>query len=386
MTAYPGLTYTLCAFLAAAILCNLLLLLWHCFRFPSRGTVRLLKYAVGLLHVAYLVLATSVVLMVLRLDIPQQWFCTMIGFLLLYSAQVALWTMAACTIVMLLWQRNQMPWKRGWLANYQEHKWRLPIFLLSMFLACVVLAIVVFLPLLNLDFFDSSTPFYYPCVHMRFPEERGWVYSAAVLSSMWLALLIASTCVLYTMVTTRRTRQSLLAFCSPGAGTGGTSLHQDLSEAWNLAWRTSITICCNIFFWLVLLLCFTVSFVSSGRLLERLYLQWVLGFLAGVTCLAHPVVSLVLALAGNRRCCGRLREPLTKDNATPYGPGLDCPKSLLGLSKLPGKQVHVYNVSIDSVSDMNVIILIHWLWMNLMVLYIYVLPAAPICFLGIYPS
>ena len=329
------LPYTLCAFTGAGVMFNVILLVWHCIKFKPQKSNKYIKYGLAFLYFAYICTGVSVSLLILYKDLEAHWLCKFGGFLVLFASQECLWMLAACCILSLLWQRTQFPWKPQAYGVKEHHRWGVPIFVLTMALKLVLLAIVSFLPLINLPFFDANSELYFLCAPLRLPHEQGWAYSTMIMIVNWVALFVALSTLIASVYLAKKHAREMglatdsglkkpwaidMAFCSRGVKQYTLRLHAVLGF--------------NILCWLFILLVTSIAYFSGGAAISKEHVQWTLGFGISGTIMLHPIVFFVFLLISEKNgLFTRAHNPCRRDNMSENW-HMECPRNLLALSKL----------------------------------------------------
>ena len=329
----PSLPYALCALTGAGVMLTIVVLVWHCLRFHADTSTRFIKYAFAVLLVTYIITGFSVTLLVLHKDVASDGLCRAGGFFLLFSTQEALWMTAVTATILLLWKRSQVPWKQ-FQPSFESHRWSLPIFGMTLAVKGIVLGIISFLPLTDIQYFDSTSEFYYVCMPLRLPGEKGWAYSTLIIVLDWLAIVITIISLALSLVTSRKLHQLKQATHTHLTHTKASSTDNPSSKYLTL--KMLITLGMSTLIWLLTLFLLSISYFSSGAAISQSSIQWTLGYFLCVLIMLQPACMLVVTIVMRTSCFGAwmhdrftMKTPLQKL----------CPKALESVKKLDSDQV-----------------------------------------------
>lgn len=320
-----ALAYTLCAFTAAGIMFNIILLIWHCVKFKAGKNVRYIKYAVGGLNISYIFTGLAVTLLILYSDLNSEDLCKIGGFLSLFASQESLWMLATSCLVYLLWIRTRIPKTQPSSSEYEvTNKWSVPIFILILIVKCILLAIVSFLPMTNIAYFSTSSPYYYLCVPVRIPHEQGWPYSTLIVTLNWIALFISIGNLVAVNVMLRKSKQHTKLSEENMCKTFETQ-KRDMKVEFTL----NVSFGFNGVFWTLILLLLSINYFSGGQSISRDSIQWAVGFLVSLLIVLHPVLIALLQFIMKTDWFSH--KYFTQDEETFKG---YCPKKLENVQKL----------------------------------------------------
>lgn len=357
------LPYTLCTFTVIGIVFNIILLIWHSVKYKSVKDSRYMKYSFGGLNIAYIFTGLAITLLILYSDVGSEDLCKIGGFLTIFSTQESIWMLATSCIVYMLWIRTRIVQMKTQFktqvgnkclsssvstatstlsSEYSEsytNKWSVPIFILILIVKCIVLAIVSFLPMTNIAYFDSNTlEYYYLCTPIRLPRnEKGWPYSTLIIILNWIALLISISAMIWSnkllwknlrkLKTSQKWNSNIFQYPY-----SKDTQKQDLKVEFTM----NISFCFNAAFWAFILLLVSINYFSGGTAISQGNIPWVIGFLMSLLIITHPLLVIILQFIVRskwfqRRYCrtGGLEDNFLKD----------YPNQLENVQKIPSSSL-----------------------------------------------
>lgn len=297
------LQYPLCALVAIAVLLNLIIFAWHCLYFrASQVTFTLRIFVVlfaGAMHVVYIVLDIALVLLLLYVDVQTTSLCKAGAFFIIYAILASVWTLTPFSVLLFGLTRSALLQQADGSAKRQVCHWRHLLVYVTLAAVHVIMAIVSFLPLTDLDYFavTAMSDYYYVCAPLQLPATGAWQFSIFTLVLVWIPTLASSTAVAVTIVTTVKDKA-----CVASA--------KFTAFPYNIVYHLAVD--CGL--WLLFVLLFSINFFSAGASIKRLDAVWLFAYLCVFITIVHPVAKCVLLLIKSRYGPPQPARPSTKVN------------------------------------------------------------------------
>ena len=324
------LIYGLSICTGLSVLLNLILLIWHNISFKSlKGDGRYLKHAFSCTTAAYILLSIGIILLALYNDNQSRDLCKVGGFFVLFAAQECFWLIAVSTLILLFWIRSsQRDVAHRTLLNsgLSSHKWSVPIFILILIVMCIILAILSFLPVTNVKYFDSElSDKAYLCVPLQHPGKTGWGYSTLIVVSLWIASIVTVTASVFCLIHI----QTLKPFGANKLGNSRAAADAGGDDDMLMKWVMLITYGFDAILWLLVLTILSITYFSKGNALNRSNTRWGLGYMTSLVTLLHPVMVFILVLMRKKKW---ILQNCSQSEST--NTSMACPKQLENMQKL----------------------------------------------------
>ena len=150
-----GLSYTLCAFAGLSLLLSVTMAILTAVhkQLKKDTTLRYVRYGQLLTAVANITAGIGVVLVMVWTKLQDHILCEAGGYLMIFGVLESVW-MLLITSVCLLIQMKAKVKGEGHMVRLRR-RWSFPIFLLTVLLKAVILAMIVFLALTKIQFFND---------------------------------------------------------------------------------------------------------------------------------------------------------------------------------------------------------------------------------------
>ena len=329
-----SLVYGLCACASAAVILNVVLVVWHNLRsrphHPKEG--RYLNYTFSCTTASYALLGLSLILLTLYDDSKSTDLCKVAGFLAIFASQACFWIIALSCVCLYLWirmtQHTSATQRRTSLFSADDsfmtsHKWSIPIFVLVLIVMCILLAIVSILPMTNVNYFDEDLENnLYLCVPLQVPTKGGWGYSALIVIFDWIALIVTIAMCVICLV-------RIQTFSSLDTQTKSLELLKSHRKAMVMKWIMLIVYGFNTILWTLVLTILSITYFSGGGALNKSNTRWGLGYMISIILLVHPILVLILEVLARKQWILQYYSESADSKL-----GFDCPKQLESMQKL----------------------------------------------------
>ena len=245
---------------------------------------------------------------------------------MLFTAQACYWLASVSMLVLLLWirssQRSSAHNRTLLNSGLAHHKWSIPIFILIVIVLCIILAILSFLPVTNVDYFDDDLDDKsYLCVPLQVPGKTGWGYSTVVVISLWIASVVTITACVFCLIHI----QTLKPFA---LDKHRHVVHSTHDNDMLLKWTMLISYGFDTVLWTLLLTILSITYFSKGNALSTTNTRWGLGYMASLITLLHPVMVFLLVFLNKKKWI------LQNCNSNDAANDMACPKQIENMQKL----------------------------------------------------
>ncbi len=280
MAGGEGLLFTLCTLTGIGVALNIILLVWQVLKVRIEKGFTFIKYALILQNIAYALTGVALIFILLYKDSLSHFLCNAGGFLILFSTQWSLWLLATVACGLYLWRKKALP------KDFQSRN--KTIFLLIAVAQCFILIPISSLPFTKLEYFNNVNTYYYLCTPLRLPGEQGWGLSTLILILDWLALTITASALITVSVK--------YSTCRDPKRTDVTKYFDDGTvPVKRLQRMLFLNLCLSAVGWMLLLLLISITYFSKGQL-DKVTVQWILGFSVTLTITSYPVAMFAYHL------------------------------------------------------------------------------------------
>jgi hypothetical protein len=241
--------------------------------------------------------------------------CEAGGFLMLFGILESVWMLLITTICLLLQIRSKVKGE-GDLVGLRR-RWSFPVFLLSVLLKTVILAMLVFLALTKIQFFDDRLS---SCEMIRLYGTTSWPYSVVLIALAWTAIIpatIISLCNLFMQGDHQYT-------------TCGATNMPDKFTRW-----TALVYLTNALLWIIVLMIFTIVIFSGRDFMNMSHVNLVLGYAYILALILGTMAMVVVLIMSMRWRHYGMADKSTREVLLSREP----PGSLVSLTKLPIQKV-----------------------------------------------
>ena len=315
-----GLSYALCVLSGIGILLSVvmsILIVVHK-QLAKRCSMKYVRHGTLLMILANIIANVGNILVMLWNGAKDRLYCEAGGFLFMFGILESVWILLICTICLTIQMRTTLIGENP-LAKLRE-RWNVPIFLLSVLLKAVIIAMLTFLGLTKIGFFAGQSS---SCRILITLGTGSWQYSAMVVGVAWAAV-IPATVISVLNVFMNESRTNPLCRNRKISGTPGKFCR----------WIAILNLMTSLLWSFVLMVATVVVFSGEG-VFDGNYVDIALGYSVTLAGIASSVVAIVVLVLSRRwRHC-----QLTEVNGRDVLFCGEPPHSLVSLTKLPNQKV-----------------------------------------------